>query len=645
MSNQVQDIMERPVKVRVGGAENIISTAEALLLVLRNKAASGDVRAAALMEKLQDLSGLGSRMTDEAREKHSLRLPNASTLEETFLMIQPQWERDRQRYLAMAEFTGDHDEYEPPRPLSSAIKSADNAMARDDLGGTLEYYRAEIDRCKAELTAKANNSVAQYDFYRVVARIGLVANKLLLEGDFAKALAVAEEALHEASSSFYSVPKGPFSDASIMAAGERTRWIALLRANALMLLDRVEEARRMLLDFGVHDKRKAPLAFSWEDGIFRQFAQLRRAGHSHYLMTEIEAEFFRNRRVRDRAEEVLPRGLPHEQEIRMAEAMAQKQPAEALAIYRGLLERTDSASERYLLANRLGVLAWHFLMQGNYSDALTCAEMGLRRDPYSTTLNINRAHALMFLNQAEEARATYFAYYDKLMTDAEWAHSAIQKDFNELRKAGFDNPLMREVEARYSDATWGKRLGTSLSVLGENTTLPIVKPDVLSVPPVPLADRDDLQSADQLMMDGRLQDAFRVCERRIEISKRIMAKGVPNLQAPEDRHAAVIQISEIATMFVCDGLYDKALEVSDYALSEVPGSALANIRRAHALLHLGREAEARQLYLQFRTAKVAPGCTGADVICEDFRRFRTYGGFIESMDDIERMMKPVRELG
>jgi hypothetical protein len=62
-------------------------------------------------------------------------------------------------------------------------------------------------------------------------------------------------------------------------------------------------------------------------------------------------------------------------------------------------------------------------------------------------LNINRAHALMFLNQAGEARAIYFAYYDKLMTGAEWARVAIQKDFDELRKAGFDNPLMKEIEA------------------------------------------------------------------------------------------------------------------------------------------------------------------------------------------------------
>jgi hypothetical protein len=162
---------------------------------------------------------------------------------------------------------------------------------------------------------------------------------------------------------------------------------------------------------------------------------------------------------------------------------------------------------------------------------------------------------------------------------------------------------------------------------------------------VPLADRDNLQSADELIMDGRLQDAFRVCERRIAVSKRIVAKDVPNLQAPEDRHAAIIKISEIATMFVCDGLYEKALEASDYAFSEAPGSVLVNVRRAHALLHLGQEAEARQIYLHYRGEKVAGGCTGADVICEDFRRFRTYGGFIEAMADIEKIIKPLSRKG
>ena len=61
----------------------------------------------------------------------------------------------------------------------------------------------------------------------------------------------------------------------------------------------------------------------------------------------------------------------------------------------------------------------------------------------------NRAHALMFLGKAAEAREAYLAHKDKQIPQSAnktW-QQAIAADFVELRMAGLDHPQMVEIEA------------------------------------------------------------------------------------------------------------------------------------------------------------------------------------------------------
>ena len=63
----------------------------------------------------------------------------------------------------------------------------------------------------------------------------------------------------------------------------------------------------------------------------------------------------------------------------------------------------------------------------------------------------NRAHALMLLGQADEARAIYLQYRGKtnVVGEKSW-ETAVLDDFAELRKAGLNHPLMDEIEGLFS---------------------------------------------------------------------------------------------------------------------------------------------------------------------------------------------------
>jgi len=99
-------------------------------------------------------------------------------------------------------------------------------------------------------------------------------------------------------------------------------------------------------------------------------------------------------------------------------------------------------------AQALGSLAWYTLLAREPADALSAAERALAIDPSLLWIEGNRAHALMFLGRAEEARALYLAHKDKPIPENNkvW-QQVIGDDFAALRKVGFEHPQMNEIEA------------------------------------------------------------------------------------------------------------------------------------------------------------------------------------------------------
>jgi hypothetical protein len=67
--------------------------------------------------------------------------------------------------------------------------------------------------------------------------------------------------------------------------------------------------------------------------------------------------------------------------------------------------------------------------------------------PDDLGIETNRAHALMFLERGEDAKALYFAHKGKpIGHDGELWERAIAEDFAEFRMAGLTHPMMAEIE-------------------------------------------------------------------------------------------------------------------------------------------------------------------------------------------------------
>jgi predicted Zn-dependent protease len=93
-------------------------------------------------------------------------------------------------------------------------------------------------------------------------------------------------------------------------------------------------------------------------------------------------------------------------------------------------------------------LAWQEVLAGEPGKALAASDRSLSLQPDDLAAELNRAHALMYLDRGAEARTAYEAHKADLLPDdnKSW-RQAVMEDFAELRKAGRQHPLMAEVEA------------------------------------------------------------------------------------------------------------------------------------------------------------------------------------------------------
>jgi TPR repeat protein len=99
-------------------------------------------------------------------------------------------------------------------------------------------------------------------------------------------------------------------------------------------------------------------------------------------------------------------------------------------------------------AQALKGLAWYALLSREFTKALVAADRAHALLPDDREFEINRAHALMFLERREESKALYLAYKGKPVSDEDdrlWER-VIVEDFAEFRKAGLTHPMMADIE-------------------------------------------------------------------------------------------------------------------------------------------------------------------------------------------------------
>jgi TPR repeat protein len=151
----------------------------------------------------------------------------------------------------------------------------------------------------------------------------------------------------------------------------------------------------------------------------------------------------------------------HLQKLEIKEAEKDKRYADALRLqelYTATVEQTEAKQNgkpAIETARALIGTAWYSILTRDFQKALNATDRADEISPSYIGVKINRAHALMFLDRTEEARAIYRSNAGKTLTeddDIPW-NRVIVEDFADLRKAGLTHPLMAEIEQSFTAGT------------------------------------------------------------------------------------------------------------------------------------------------------------------------------------------------
>jgi tetratricopeptide (TPR) repeat protein len=632
---------------------------EALFRVWTIKAGNGDSKAASVVNKLHEMAGLESRVAQGAPPR--IQIPRGNSPEQFDLLKAPEREKDRQKYLAMAEF------YEDARvrraeggsiadEVPPAVKDGDRFAQQGEPDKALAAYRSQLEICKEELTADSRNKIAQYNFRRAVARIGLLADRSLLAGEHASAFSIAEEAIVAAASGFWVAPEHMYYQL------ENTIWIHIIRALALMFLPGGAEAQAYLIGFRTDLK----LGFSsCEQVILRDLAKLRATGHSNPMMDEIEKHYYDAgwaRHTREDIDHWVDVAFIHAADIKSANVLANRGKLnEAFVEYDRILNRCEMdlaidqtnrlvRAELNLVVWQIGRLTRKFILAGHFSEGLICSKQSLKYDPNSTSVNLDRAHALMFLGEDEQASEIYLGYHGKKVSARSSVQQFLREDFRQLTEAGHSSKLMNTIERRFAamdEAETIARKNAARSANGpfsnKGSLLPSNSPARTPVlrPPAPillLSELDICAAAKELIAKGELDQAIEVYKRCISRCVQILANvNNSNMRLHEERREAIDGIVEAAFCYLLNNKDEKAREACEYVLSVVPNLPFAKVRLAHILMLSGNRDEALHIYHELRARKITSRLTCAEIILQDLKRLREHKREDDLMGEIEAL--------
>jgi TPR repeat protein len=142
------------------------------------------------------------------------------------------------------------------------------------------------------------------------------------------------------------------------------------------------------------------------------------------------------------------------EKLPISEAAGTGRYAEALQLQEALeakLEAVETKQEGKpgkVTAEALGQVARRALFAREFTKALTVAERAHELLPDDRAIETNRAHALMFSERGEDAKALYLAHMGKPVAEQDnrlWER-VIVEDFAEFRKAGLTHPMMADIE-------------------------------------------------------------------------------------------------------------------------------------------------------------------------------------------------------
>jgi uncharacterized protein len=142
------------------------------------------------------------------------------------------------------------------------------------------------------------------------------------------------------------------------------------------------------------------------------------------------------------------------EKLTISEAAGTGRYVEALNLQEALTAKVEAAETKREgkpgeeTRDNLVTVVWYTLFVRDFTKALTVADRSHALFPDSLVIETNRAHALMFIGRADEAKALYLAHKGESMSEADnklWER-VITDDFSEFRKAGLMHPMMADIE-------------------------------------------------------------------------------------------------------------------------------------------------------------------------------------------------------
>jgi len=643
-------LFNEPVKLRDGGKVRLVPAGEAIFLLQTAMAGGGDHRSLSTVLDILDMTGRTREISDDERKKRALRLPASYSMEEWDLVHNQVRQKERERARRLVEMDLERfaqpEDGTPTVVIPAAIQAGDRLATEQRFGEALAAYRDEIAACKVDLTADSGDKRAQERFRRAVCRIGLMADTLLLAGEFKQAIAMADVALEEGGTPFWVNEMSPLSD-QIAITG--TIWVQAIRAHAGMLSGSLTASRGFYTSF----KSNPKIAMSsWETATLRDFVRLRKAGFSHPLMDEIERQYtdagWTTAILNTKA--MAPRMKPEEvgylasnsDDTRMGDRLRDHGNVhEAVTVYMRSLRkwhkniakdpgRLDWKQNLDIAADRIANAIRQLFRDGRFISPLEYATEASKLAPDHLLLHAVRACALLLRGEHDnEARTLFMRHCGQIVNDVSW-EDFIADQFAELCKIGCTRPLMDEIERRFA--------GTEVSEFPEFDVSPARNTED---PTAILANASDIQSAEKLEEQGMLEFALIVYDRCLkECDAKIarFAQGGANNRAIDDRVTISKKLAALTVDFFRERDFKKALEAVNLALSANRSPDL-EIWRAHVLMFLGEAVEAEEIYLRhFKSTKVRDQFTGAEAITADFAAMRRQDLNHPLMAQIETML-------
>jgi tetratricopeptide (TPR) repeat protein len=137
---------------------------------------------------------------------------------------------------------------------------------------------------------------------------------------------------------------------------------------------------------------------------------------------------------------------------------------------------------------------------------------------------------------------------------------------------------------------------------------------------------------------GKLEEALQAYRDSLAIGERVAAIDRSNTNWQQILLTAIEKIGGIAYKFVLARKFAIALECADQSLSLAPDLIWLHGNRAHALMFLGRDAEAQTIYLRYRGEQRLMGDKSWETaVLEDFAELRRAKLTHPLMDEIEAL--------